>query len=423
MKKSKEKNDTKKTNNNSNIEEKKKDQQKNKQKQKKEKEKEEKKEIKKDTNIISSNNNNSKSKNINNNKKLKEKKNNFDEYQFIKYRNIIEDLSSKQSIQNFNIGNNTITQTSNDKIIKDDYTNDDKTINNYSINNQSKENFYEKLNTISAFTLSNEKSINNNNSNINLKNNNYKKKNILSINPYNYYKKGINKEKNIQKKWESNILNLTTKENKEGTLNYNTEINSKMKSKSKFSLNDSFVSNISKNYPYIYRKKYYNTTYNSGASSTKSLINKSSHKKLNSSELLLNKIKKDIINQHNIKNNSMTAINFSQKKKNINKSNNESYSTLNGDKSFKIEKIKKKSKYKNDDNIKNYFGPIDIGLISLKKKEESINEIITKMKCKGFECKLIKSNFIRCNKKGRIIEIEIVKIKGNLLYYLTKKVH
>ena len=45
------------------------------------------------------------------------------------------------------------------------------------------------------------------------------------------------------------------------------------------------------------------------------------------------------------------------------------------------------------------------------------------MKCKGFECKLIKSNFIRCNKKGRTIEIEIVKIKGNLLYYLTKKVH
>lgn len=219
-------------------------------------------------------------------------------------------------------------------------------------------------------------------------------------------------------------MNLTTKDNKEDTLNYNIG----MKNKSKFIFNDSIISNTSKNNPYTYRKKYFNTSYNSGASSTKSLKNKSSHKKLNSSELLLNKIKfkKNIKNQQHIKNNSMTAINLWQKKKNINKSNNESYSTLKGDKSFKIEKIekiKKKSKNKNDDNIKNYFGPIDIGLISLKNKEESKNEIIRKMKNKGFECKLIKKNFIKCNKKGRIIEIEIVKIKGSFLYYLTKKVH
>ena len=42
---------------------------------------------------------------------------------------------------------------------------------------------------------------------------------------------------------------------------------------------------------------------------------------------------------------------------------------------------------------------------------------------KGFVYDIINENLFQFYKNGRIIEIEIVKIKGNMLYYLTKKVH
>ena len=102
------------------------------------------------------------------------------------------------------------------------------------------------------------------------------------------------------------------------------------------------------------------------------------------------------------------------------KTNNASSSVLKKNKSSKIQKEKKNS---NKEKIKNYFGPIDVGLISLKNFEESIDDIINKMSIKGFECQKVKYNLIKCNKDGKLIEIKLVKLKGNLIYYLTKKIH
>ena len=86
-------------------------------------------------------------------------------------------------------------------------------------------------------------------------------------------------------------------------------------------------------------------------------------------------------------------------------------------------KLKKNTKIKTKEKIKLYSGPIDIGLISLRNMEESINEIIKKMNRKGFECKKMKNYLIRCIKKEKVVDIEIVRIKGDFLYYLTQKLH
>ena len=185
-------------------------------------------------------------------------------------------------------------------------------------------------------------------------------------------------------------------------------------------------------------------------------MNNSNYITLNSSELLLNKIKKKnrVITQNPIPitSNNIKAINSSKneynnktfvnsikildkEKDSLNKTNsikqeeksfiinNESYSSFKFDKSSKEEKIKKNSKIKENEKISLYSGPIDIELISLRNMGESINEIIKKMNKKGFECKKMKTNFIRCIKKKKVVDIEVVKIKGDFLYYLTKKIH
>ena len=326
------------------------------------------------------------------------------------------------------------------------------------INNQLKDNICDTLNSISTFTLSNEKSIDNNK----IKNfdSNLKNKKLKPIRTVNYNLMESKEENDLQKNWENNILNLNHKEMKKNNGNKDNS------QKRKFFFDDEvFYNNIINNVllkekkekeTNIFNENYYNTSYNSNSNSTKNILNNSNYIALNSSELLLNKIKKKnrVISQNQIpaQSNNMKAINtnkneynnktfvnstkFCDKEKDIlNKTNsikqeeksfiinNESYSSFKFDKSSNEEKIKKNSKIKTNEKIKIYSGPIDIGLISLRNMEESINEIIKKMNKKGFECKKMKSNLIRCIKKKKVVDIEIVKIKGDFLYYLTQKIH
>ena len=68
-----------------------------------------------------------------------------------------------------------------------------------------------------------------------------------------------------------------------------------------------------------------------------------------------------------------------------------------------------------------YNGPINLKCISFKNYEDSINNLINKIKINGYQYYRINDNLFKCTKGNKVIDIEIVKIKGNLLYYLIKK--
>ena len=68
-----------------------------------------------------------------------------------------------------------------------------------------------------------------------------------------------------------------------------------------------------------------------------------------------------------------------------------------------------------------YEGPINIRNISINNYEETINNLINIIKINGYQYSRIKDNIFKCFKGNKSIEIEIVKIKGNFLYYLIKK--
>jgi hypothetical protein len=71
--------------------------------------------------------------------------------------------------------------------------------------------------------------------------------------------------------------------------------------------------------------------------------------------------------------------------------------------------------------LKYYFGPINIECISLKNLDESVNDLIYKIKMNGYKYIKIKDYVFKCTKDDICYSIELVKIKGNLLYYLMKK--
>ena len=380
----------------------------------------------------------------------------YNKYQLVKNRNIIDILSKKQNNKKNN--EDFTDEKMNNNCLNENEVIENNNIEDNNINNQLKDNICDTLNSISTFTLSNEKSIDNNKiKNIDNKPKNKKIKPIRTVN-YNFIES--KEENDLQKKWENNILNLNNKEIK---INNENKDNSK---KRKFFFDDEvFYNNIINNVLLKEKKEkeintfnenYYNTTYNSNSNSTKNLLNNSNYITLNSSKLFLKKIKKKnrVISQNPIpsQNNNMKTINtskneynnktfvnsnnfFNKEKDILNKTNsnkqeeksfiinNDSYSSFKFDKSSNEEKIKKNSKIKTNEKIKLYSGPIDIGLISLRNMEESINEIIKKMTKKGFECKKMKSNLIRCIKKKKVVDIEIVRIKGDFLYYLTQKLH
>ena len=68
-----------------------------------------------------------------------------------------------------------------------------------------------------------------------------------------------------------------------------------------------------------------------------------------------------------------------------------------------------------------YDGPVNIRNISYNNYEETINNLINMIKTNGYQYNRIRDNIFKCFKGNKFIEIEIVKIKGNFLYYLIKK--
>ena len=72
------------------------------------------------------------------------------------------------------------------------------------------------------------------------------------------------------------------------------------------------------------------------------------------------------------------------------------------------------------EKLKYYTGPINIGCISSKKIDESLNKFINKMKMNGYKYVKIQDFVFKCSKGDVSFNIELVKIKGNLLYYLVK---
>jgi hypothetical protein len=67
-----------------------------------------------------------------------------------------------------------------------------------------------------------------------------------------------------------------------------------------------------------------------------------------------------------------------------------------------------------------YTGPINIGCITSKNIDESLNKFINKMKMNGYKYVKIKDYLFKCSKGDISFNVELVKIKGNLLYFLVK---
>jgi hypothetical protein len=105
------------------------------------------------------------------------------------------------------------------------------------------------------------------------------------------------------------------------------------------------------------------------------------------------------------------------------------YSLNNSYYSNNLENAKKKLKDKlisvtdelKSERLKYYFGPINIECISSKNLDESMNDLIYKIKMNGYKYIKIKDYVFKCTKDDICYSIELVKIKGNLLYYLMKK--
>ena len=110
---------------------------------------------------------------------------------------------------------------------------------------------------------------------------------------------------------------------------------------------------------------------------------------------------------------------------NLNSSNDFSFTTNNN---VSLEEIKNRLKdklisvsQKLQSEIRTYEGPININCISLNSPEESMNNIIYIMTMNGFQCKKCKEYLIKCNKGYKSFYVELVKIKGNLLYIFIRK--
>ena len=76
--------------------------------------------------------------------------------------------------------------------------------------------------------------------------------------------------------------------------------------------------------------------------------------------------------------------------------------------------------YGNKNEIHMYVGPVNIGCLAPNNYDESIYNLIRKIKINGYQYNRVDKNVFRCIKGNKILDIEIVKIKGNLLYYLIK---
>ena len=165
-------------------------------------------------------------------------------------------------------------------------------------------------------------------------------------------------------------------------------------------------------------------------------INKNkSYEKQNNNENKNNNKNKNKIGKIN-KENLLNGNNIENNKKNNNKnslyntrnthSHTNNFSNMTSNNLY-LEELKNKLKeklisvygLKTEFNL--YNGPINIRCITCKNYDESINNLIDKIKISGYKYNRIKDNLFKCTKGNKSFDIEIVKIKGNVLYYLIKK--
>jgi hypothetical protein len=68
-----------------------------------------------------------------------------------------------------------------------------------------------------------------------------------------------------------------------------------------------------------------------------------------------------------------------------------------------------------------YSGPVNLSCLSLKNYDESVIDLVKKIKKNGYQYSRVSDNLFTCSKGDKVVDVEIVKIKGNLIYYLIKK--
>ena len=131
---------------------------------------------------------------------------------------------------------------------------------------------------------------------------------------------------------------------------------------------------------------------------------------------------KENINFNNIKKSKL----FKEQNDNYKNINNNNESNNLKNKKQNLEKIKNDIKVKlisNIDENKNseineYDGPIDIKYISLKNYEQTMKDLIKKIKMLKYKYTIIDFNLFKCTRGIKTIFIEIVKLKKGFYYYL-----
>ena len=128
--------------------------------------------------------------------------------------------------------------------------------------------------------------------------------------------------------------------------------------------------------------------------------------KINNYNIKKSKILKD--ENDNYKNiNNIEANNLKSKKQNLEKLKND----------IKIKLISNIDENKNSE-INEYNGPIDIKYISLKNYEQTMKDLIKKIKMLKYKYTIIDFNLFKCTRGIKTIFIEIVKLKKGFYYYL-----
>jgi len=242
-------------------------------------------------------------------------------------------------------------------------------------------------------------------------------------NLYDYYSSKIQKKKKQCLKYENNKENLRNSKNK------------KIKDNSRYEYNN-----------YSHKKPTSLRECKSGQDSDEIYMNQSTSKKqkgqMNPITFLRKKNDKPslIISyrqkiMEGLSNRNNNANKKEDSKNNINKSmsalrrKNENKLKLNSSiEMLKIDAIKSKMKKKliEIDNklidaIFYYNGPIDISCISLKNYSQTVDDLAKRALKNGYKCSKLETNYYKLTNGVDTFFVEIVKIRNNMLYYLTVK--
>ena len=166
--------------------------------------------------------------------------------------------------------------------------------------------------------------------------------------------------------------------------------------------------------------------YKIGNNNSLNLLNKTTNKKKNKLEMhsseKKNKKKNNSLSKKNFPKGtkeSMTSSDKKNKTRNNNNTNSDNISLVELKNKLKDKLISVTHELQYD--LKLYNGPINIDCISLKNVDDSMNDMMNTMIINGYDCIRNKEYIIKCNKGKKCVDIELVKIKGNLLYFLIKK--